>query len=113
MKKEDLIISKENSPLKYFSILGEQLNNSWIFIHKNVFKALKETDADCRKSYDLDGYILTWNDNEYNISKIEIFFDTIFSNTDYSIVSAINSESLNFETIVANPESIFFIKMEE
>lgn len=109
MKKEVIPVPKDKCPLDVLAEMGERTKNAWIFLHQNATEKLKKTADECKYSSS-PVYTLLWNaTDEFPETRVRI--DIMYG--EWSSVDRISANDIAFKQKSANPEDIFFLKMDE
>jgi len=110
MKKEVILVPKDKCPLDVLAEMGERTRNAWIFLHLNAFKKLKDDCDTCKSNY-FDKNLLTWwATEEYPATEVVI---NDKAHTDWVEIFRISASDIAFVVRSANPEEIYFLKMDE
>ena len=111
MKKEVIPVPKEKCPLDVLAEMGERTKNSWIFFHYNLVESLcrtAEVDTD-HPSYIMCEWKAT-KDFPRTLLYIEEFLGTAKV---WIKVLRIDAVDIAFSIPSADPEDIYFLKMDE
>lgn len=110
MKKEVILVPKDKCPLDVLAEMGERTRNAWIFLNKNLFPSLVNSNCSSCKQIRRH-YVLTWEaTSEY--PKTEVIIDDSEDATWRSIIN-IFADDIAFKAKPDDPEDIFFLKREE
>ena len=109
MKVEPIIVPKGKSPLDVLAELGEQTRSSWIYLHDNVIQHLTKT-ADYLNIK--DSAVKFIFDATEKSPKTIIRADYLGCKAWHN-VQFIIADDIAFKMSAADPENIFFLKMEE
>lgn len=109
MKKEVILVPKDKCPLDVLAEMGEKIQNSWIFLHKNAAEILYDTADDIllREEGFRD---VSWKETEqYPETNIKVQSSVLV----WLKVYEINASDIAFTISPDDPEDLFFLKMEE
>lgn len=112
MKKEVILVPKDKCPLNVLAELGERTKNSWIFFHRNVVQNLYQT-----AEVDSDNFsyiICQWEATE-DFPKTLLYIENFLYTPacDWIKVLRIDAVDIAFMIPSADPEDIYFLKMDE
>lgn len=113
MKKEVILVPKDKCPLDVLAEMGERTRNAWIFLHRNAFEKLQHSDDVSGEVGKKQGtYVLMWEATEiYPETKIVV--DVCGMNTDWKPITSIQASDIAFNLMPADPEEVYFLKMDE
>ena len=111
MKKEVTLVPKDKCPLDVLAEMGERTKNAWIFLHQNALKKLI-TIADTHQVQGRNAYhYLHWDaTDDFPETEVLIDFNT---QVDWVLVVGISASDIAFKQKPADPEDIYFLKMDE
>ena len=113
MKKEVTIVPKDKCPLDVLAELGERTENAWIFLDVMCCNKLVESEG-CEvytRKDDETQMQLKWKaTKEYPATTVLFEVPIGFG---WGKIISIEAEDIAFTFEMADPEEIFFLKMEE
>lgn len=113
MKKEVITVPKDKCPLDVLAEMGEQIKDAWIFLHRNAFEKLKNSDGvSGEEERKLGLYVLTWEATE-KYSETRLITDLGGLSADWTIILSISASDIAFNILSEDPEEIFFLKMDD
>ena len=106
MKKEVIMVQQDKCPLDVLAEMGEQIRNSWIFLHGNAIKKLEKTASliEKKKGYCILVYEKTekYPETMLGVTKIDAWY----------LVQCIKAEDIAYNCRPFNPQDIFFLQMD-
>ena len=109
MKKEVILVPKDKCPLDVLAEMGERTKNAWIFLHQNAVDKLRRTaDETCEVAVGV--YRFDWKATE-EFPETILRFD--ISRGVWSKITSITADDIAFKITSADPEDIYFLKMDE
>ena len=111
MKKEVILVPMDKCPLDVLSEMGERTNNAWIFLHLNAVEKLKEICDSCHDSEHHKQITLAWKATE-EYPETEVVINNR-AHTDWLEIFRVSAPDIAFSVRPANPEEIYFLKMDE
>lgn len=115
MKKEVILVPKNKCPLAVLAEMGEQIRNSWIFLHENAYQhLLKSEGADYTTNNHMNGNqstIIFWKATK-DFPKTVVHCD-VPAAKGWGKITSILAEDIAFGLARSDPEDIFFLKMDE
>ena len=113
MKKEVIIVPKDECPLDVLAEMEDRTENAWIFLHSNAFQKLQRSEGVSREEGSRDGVIvLIWKETK-DYPETRIAIDICALATDWKPIIFISASDISFNLMSVDPEEIFFLKMEE
>lgn len=111
MKKEVILVPKEKCPLDVLAEMGERTKNSWIFFHYNVVESLCQTaEVDTGHT----SYIMCEWKATKDFPKTLLYIEEFLGTAKVWIkVLRIDAVDIAFSIPSADPEDIYFLKMDE
>lgn len=107
MRKEVIMVPKDECALDTLAILDKHTAKAWIFFHKNVIEKLKKSVDDIQE----EGKVLKlyWKATEkYPDTILHVKIGEVWSEVIYVV-----ADDIAFRTKVLDPEHIYFLKMQE
>lgn len=115
MKIEITKVPKGKSPLDVLSEMGEQISKSWIYLHENAYLSLiRSKGVTTYTKPEINGTrttVMVWENAKKNLRIVVHCEEPII--TRWGRISFIMDKHISFENCPEDPESIFFLKMEE
>jgi len=115
MKKEVILVPKDKCPLDVLAEMGEQIRNSWIFLHENAYNHLLKSKGVSYSTFNSmnanQETLIKWTATEEYPETV--MFCEVPSPKGWAKITSIKAEDIAFGLSTHNPEDIFFLKMEE
>ena len=113
MKKEVIIVPKDKCPLDVLAEMEERTKDAWIFLHRNAFEKLKNSEGVSVKEGNKVGtLVFTWEATE-EYPETRIVVDVCGMTTDWKPIILISASDIAFNLMPGDPEDIYFLKMDE
>ena len=115
MKKDVILVPKDKCPLTVLVEMGEQLRNSWIFLHDNAYQFLLISKGSTHSLNNcMNGNqtaLIQWAATK-TLPKKTMFCD-VPTAEGWGKIQAIYAEDICYGLSPNDPEDIFFLKMDE
>ncbi len=111
--KEITLVPKDKCPLRFIREIEERANNPWIFLHNNVLeKLISSANQHATQPYGsarrIEGHYLIWDDAS---SSRELL--TAPGKEWFRVIFFLDNGDKFLRQSAADPEEIFFLKMDE
>lgn len=110
MVKEIILLPKDKCPLTFIWELGENVKKSWIFLHADIvpYLMLAATESVMNGSKPI---LIHWDPlGKLSEISISVKFD---KDNIWNEMVGMKTDKINFDTPCADPEYIYFIKMDK
>ena len=111
MKKEEIIVPRDKSPLDILAEMGERTKSAWIFMHQNAIKKLISI-ADSHREHPVHGFIEFYWKATKKYLQTSLITEYKPKNIWVRVIS-IEANNIAFHEFSKDPEEIIFLKMEK
>lgn len=114
MKKEVITVPKDKCPLDVLAEMGEQIRNSWIYLHSNVYEKLRticHSYGTYNRMNDPESALFKWHATK-DYPETVVFCD-VPKGTHWARIQSIKASDIAYDMLPHDPESLFFLKMDE
>lgn len=113
MKKEVIIVPKDKCPLDVLAKMGKRTENAWIFLHLNAVEKIQHSEGvSCKEGEKVGTLVLTWEATE-DYPETRIVIDVCAMVTEWKPIILISASDISFNLMPVDPESLYFLKMDE
>ena len=116
MKKEVILVPKDKCLWDVLAEMGQQgykTESAWIFLHVNVIEKLRQSDGiQCKEWAKAETFLFERKATEKH-SSVKMVVGVFEIVTDYRPVSFIVASDISYNFMPADPEHLYFFKMDE
>lgn len=109
MRTELLVCPKDKCPLDLLADLGKETVNAWIYLHDNAVDRIAQSATEDIMGNEFRE--MYWEATD-DYPSTEIYLDKA-KRLDWHLIYKIEADDIAFKSIIATPEILFFVKMQE